>query len=278
MLMNCILILAALGALGVCFWLDGFASLAFLWQLPLLFGGFWLALVLLAFLFLALWCLPISMKQPVEEDSKTARRILYLYEELALTLLQVKIHTTGLEKLPREGRFLLVCNHLSLLDPLILHIHTKESQLEFIYKREKDRLILVNKLMNKTLCQPINRENDREALKTILKCVDILKTDRASIAVFPEGYTSRTGHLQPFRNGVFKIAQKAKVPIIVCTLRGAAPIFHNAARLRRTHVFLDLLEVVPTSQLQGTTKQIGDHIYAAMAQNLGEPISNPDES
>lgn len=278
MLMSCILILAVLGALGVCFWLDGFASLAFLWQLPLLFGGFWLALVLLAFLFLALWCLPISMKQPVEEDSKTARRILYLYEELALTLLQVKIHTTGLEKLPREGRFLLVCNHLSLLDPLILHIHTKESQLAFISKRENDRLILVNKLMHKTLCQPINRENDREALKTILKCVDILKTDRASIAVFPEGYTSRTGHLQPFRNGVFKIAQKAKVPIVVCTLRGAAPIFHNAARLRRTHVFLDLLEVVPTSQLQGTTKQIGDHIYAAMAQNLGEPIPNPDES
>ena len=276
--MSCILILAVLGALGVCFLLDGFASLAFLWQLPLLFGGFWLALVLLAFLFLALWCLPISMKQPVEEDSKAARRILYLYEELALTLLQVKIHTTGLEKLPREGRFLLVCNHLSLLDPLILHIHTKESQLAFISKRENDRLILVNKLMHKTLCQPINRENDREALKTILKCVDILKTDRASIAVFPEGYTSRTGHLQPFRNGVFKIAQKAKVPIVVCTLRGAAPIFHNAARLRRTHVFLDLLEVVPTSQLQGTTKQIGDHIYAAMAQNLGEPISNPDQS
>ena len=80
MLMSCILILAALGALGVCFWLGGFASLAFLWQLPLLFGGFWLGLLLLAFLFLVLWCLPISMEQPVEEDSKTARRVLYLYE------------------------------------------------------------------------------------------------------------------------------------------------------------------------------------------------------
>ena len=278
MLMSCILILAALGALGVCFWLGGFASLAFLWQLPLLFGGFWLGLLLLAFLFLVLWCLPISMEQPVEEDSKTARRVLYLYEELVLALLQVKIHTTGLEKLPREGRFLLVCNHLSLLDPLILHIHTKESQLAFISKRENDRLILVNKLMHKTLCQPINRENDREALKTILKCVDILKTDRASIAVFPEGYTSRTGHLQPFRNGVFKIAPKAKVPSVICTLRGAAPIFHNAARLRRTHVSLDLLEVIPASQLQSTTRQIGDHIYAVMAQNLGEPIPNPDQS
>lgn len=127
MLMNGILVLAALGALGACFGLGSFSSLAFLWQLPLLFAGLWLGLVLLAFLFLVLWCLPISLDQPVEADSKADRRVLYLYEELALTLLQVKIHTTGLEKLPQEGRFLLVCNHLSLLDPLILHIYTKKA-------------------------------------------------------------------------------------------------------------------------------------------------------
>ena len=103
MLMNGILVLAALGALGACFGLGSFSSLAFLWQLPLLFAGLWLGLVLLAFLFLVLWCLPISLDQPVEADSKADRRVLYLYEELALTLLQVKIHTTGLEKLPQEG-------------------------------------------------------------------------------------------------------------------------------------------------------------------------------
>jgi 1-acyl-sn-glycerol-3-phosphate acyltransferase len=277
-LMNGILVLAALGALGACFGLGSFSSLAFLWQLPLLFAGLWLGLVLLAFLFLVLWCLPISLDQPVEADSKADRRVLYLYEELALTLLQVKIHTTGLEKLPQEGRFLLVCNHLSLLDPLILHIYTKKSQLAFISKRENDQLFIVNKLMHKTLCQPINRENDREALKTILKCVDILEQDKASIAVFPEGYTSRTGHLQPFRNGVFKIAQRAKVPIVVCTLRGTAPIFRNAAHLRRTHVYLDLLEVLPASQLKGPTKDIGDYVFAAMAQNLGDPMPDTDHS
>ena len=66
MLMNGILVLAALGALGACFGLGSFSSLAFLWQLPLLFAGLWLGLVLLAFLFLVLWCLPISLDQPVE--------------------------------------------------------------------------------------------------------------------------------------------------------------------------------------------------------------------
>ena len=51
-LMNCILALAILGALGICFGWGGFTSLAFLWQLPLLFATLWLGLVLLAFLFL----------------------------------------------------------------------------------------------------------------------------------------------------------------------------------------------------------------------------------
>ena len=64
MLMNCILALAILGALGICFGWGGFTSLAFLWQLPLLFAALWLGLVLLAFLFLILWCLPISMGRP----------------------------------------------------------------------------------------------------------------------------------------------------------------------------------------------------------------------
>lgn len=84
---------------------------------PCSLQGFGWGLVLLAFLFLVLWCLPISLDQPVEADSKADRRVLYLYEELALTLLQVKIHTTGLEKLPQEGRFLLVCNPSQLAGP-----------------------------------------------------------------------------------------------------------------------------------------------------------------
>ena len=37
--------------------------------------------------------------------------------------------------------------------------------------------------MHKILCQRVNRENDREALKTILKCIDILKKDKASIGM-----------------------------------------------------------------------------------------------
>lgn len=173
-----------------------------------------------------------------------------------------------MEKLPQHGRFLLVCNHLSILDPVMLLGCLRTGQLAFISKRENNKLPVVNKLMHKTLCQLINRENDRDALLTILTCVDILKQDKANIAVFPEGYTSRDGRLQPFRNGVFKIAQRAKVPIVVCTIRGTPAVFRNFLHLRHSHVYLDLLAVIPPEELKGQTKEVGDRVHAIMAMDL----------
>ena len=62
------------------------------------------------------------------------------------------------------------------------------------------------------MCQLINRENDREALKTILKCIQMIREDQVSVAVFPEGYTSRDGKLHHFRSGVFKSPPRPRCP------------------------------------------------------------------
>lgn len=275
--MKCIGGLSALGAAGLGLGLDLFRGLGWLWKLPLLFLGLWLALDVLFILFVLVWCLCISTDEPVEEDSSRDRLVLNLAVDFVMSLLRVKVHTTGLEHLPVAGRFVLVCNHISILDPVTLLYCARRSQLAFISKRENDKLPLVNKLMHRTLCQLINRENDREALVTILKCVDILKEDKASIAVFPEGYTSKDGHLQPFRNGVFKISQRAKVPVAVCTIRGTSEVFRNFLHLRRSHVYLNLLTVIPPEEQTGPTKNLGDHIHSLMAADLGEP-KNWDES
>ena len=102
-----------------------------------------------------------------------------------------------------SGRFLLVCNHLHEIDPAVLLRAFPKSQLAFISKREVSNMFLVGKFLHKMLGQPINRENDREALKTILNCIRLLDEDKASVAVFPEGGI-RGGHvLHPLRHGVF---------------------------------------------------------------------------
>ena len=90
------------------------------------------------------------------------------------------------------------------------------------------------------------------------------------MAVFPEGYTSRDKLLHKFRSGVFKIAQKAGVPIVVCTLQNTQHIFRNALHLRHTDVELHLLDVIPAEQLKGVTAvEIGERVHAMMAADLG---------
>ena len=279
MLFSGIFALALVAGLIVTAATGSFLSLQWLWVLPASFLAaaliLWLGLFLL--LVVLAWC--VDSKKPQQEDSKFYRRLLTAVSIAAKPVLRVELHTDGLETMLKKGRFLLVCNHLSVMDPVILLGSFANSQLAFITKRENERLFLVGKLMHKILCQSINRENDREALKTILNCIDIIKEDKASIAVFPEGYTSLDGKLHPFRNGVFKIAQKAQVPIVVCTLRNTQHVFHNAARLKKTHVHLHLVGILyPEAQKGLTAVDIGNLVHHMMATDLGpENVLQPGE-
>ncbi len=230
----------------------------------------WLALALSFFLVVVIACALVKQDVPQEEDSPFYRRLMYLAIEAALAIIGVRLETEGLEKTPADGRFMLVSNHIFDLDPLVLHMCFRKSQLAFITKWENCSMFVVGKLMHKTLCQPINRENDREALKTILKCIQILKEDKASVAVFPEGYTSLDRKLHPFRSGVFKIAQKANVPIVVCTVQDTYKTFRNLKHLKTTQVKVHLLEVIPAEELKGLhTNEIADRVHKLMADDLG---------
>ena len=235
------------------------------------FLGCWLGLFLLAFLFLCIVCTLVDLKKPQEEDSPFYRNVMYLYIEALVSLVQVRIHTEGAEKLPKDGRFVMVCNHLFLADPgILLHVF-KKSQLAFITKYENYDIPIVGKLMHKILCQPLDRDNDRQALKTILKCISLIKEDKVSIGVFPEGYTSKDGKVHPFRPGALKIAQKTGVPVVVCTLQNTRDIFKNFTKLKPTDVQLHLVDVIQPEEYKGmTTIQLSDMVYEKMIADLGE--------
>jgi len=270
MLIYLLIIVSAALAGIICLGTGAFLSVAWLWTLPLSFVGCLLGLSLV--LFLLVWFLSeiIDLNKPQEKDDPFYRWLIGVIANAAPVLLRMRVHTSGLEKTPKEGRFLLVCNHLNDLDPVTLLAYFPKSQLAFISKRENSGLFVAGKLMHRILCQPINRENDREALKTILKCIELLKKDMVSVAVFPEGYTSMDEKLHPFRHGVFKIAQKAQVPIVVCTVQNTQKVFRNAARLKATDVHLHLLAVIPPEEYKGITAvELGERVYQLMAEDLG---------
>lgn len=273
MLLGGILAASAVAAVAICAAAGTFAGLWWLLWLPVSFLGCFLALVGLAFLFLWVMCAIVRLDEPQEHDSKFYRCITGLYIEAIMMAARVRLRTRGMEQVPQTGRFLLVCNHTSNVDPALLLHAFKKSQLAFISKRENSTMFLVGKLMHRIMCQLVNRENDREALKTILKCIQLIKEDEVSIAVFPEGYINEDRKLHHFRNGVFKIAMKAQVPIVVCTMKNSSKVLHNAMRLKPSEVQLHLLKVIAPEEYAGmTTVEVGELAYRLMADDLGPDL------
>ena len=77
--------------------------------------------------------------------------------------------------------------------------------------------------------------------------------------------------MHPFRPGVFKIAQKTGVPIVVCTIQNTREIFKNLRHLRHTDVELHLVDVIPPESYAGmNTVALSDMVYEKMIADLGE--------
>lgn len=274
MVMGILALLSALIGVVICVCCGAFESLTWLWMLPVCWLGSLLGIILLIFLFVLLLCALVDPEKEQEKDNKFYRFVVGMIADAAHTVLRVRVHAKGMEKIPTQGRVLLVCNHLSNADPVVLLHQVKRYQtLAFISKRENASMFVVGKMMHKMLCQLINRENDREALKTILKCIDIIKEDKASIAVFPEGYIYQDRLLHPFRGGVFKIALRTQVPIVVCTLQNTQYVFRNAAHLRPTDVHFHVIGVLQPEDYRGMTAvQVANLAYTMMAEDLGPDL------
>lgn len=266
-------IFAALSAAAAV--LAGFCceGLSWLWVAPLTFAGSFLACLVLAFLFLWVMSALAKKEGDREGDDPFYRRMIELYAESVCLILGMKVDAKGLEKIPENGRFMVVCNHLSLLDVVVLVWKFRGKELAFITKQENMDMFIIGNLMDKIQCLPLNRENDREALKTILKAIAVVKEDRGSMGLFPEGTRSPDGKLHHFRSGGFKIAQKAGVPIVVCTIRNTNKVFRNFLHLKPTPIPLHLLEVIPAQELKGvTTIDISDRVHSLMAADLGPDL------
>lgn len=239
------------------------------WLVPVLFLAFFAALVLLHLAVLLVSVAVVRLDRPAERGARYYRRLADLSIPLLMKLARVSVHTVGAEKVPENTRVLLVCNHQHDLDPVMLLAAFPELELGFIGKKEiYTEMPLVARIMHKLFCLPIDRENNREAAKTVIEAIKLLKADKASIGLFPEGYTSKTCELLPLRSGSLKIAYKAEVPIVVCVLNNTRSI---PKRLfwRHTEIEIRVLSVLEPEQFKAvTTVELGNQISEQMREAL----------
>jgi len=221
-----------------------------------IWGGF-LALVLLYVLVIAVCALLVDPEKEYQKDNRFYRFLLNLTVTVGLKLLLVRVHVSGIEKIPKDTQVLLISNHRSNFDPIVTWYGLKAWKIGFISKPENFRIPFYGRIIRKCCCLPIDRENPRKAIVTINKASKLLKKQEISIGVYPEGTRSKTREMLPFHNGVFKIAQKADAPIVVLSIAGTEKIAKRTP-FKPTDVYLDVLEVFPSENIQGIkTETIG---------------------
>lgn len=239
------------------------------WLCPLVLIGIFVLLVVLHFAFVVSAILLVNTNKPAERFSRFYRAIINATLPMFFKISGVKIHADGLDLVPEDTRFLFVCNHIDNFDPVVIMSLLPKAELGFVGKKEiYKKMPIVAKAMHKLYGLPIDRENNREAAKTIIKAVNIIKEDKASIGIFPEGYASGSGELLPMRNGAFKIAYKANVPIVVSVIAGTKPVRYNIFR-RRSDVYFKVLHIISAEKLKEiNSTELGDMVSEIMQKGI----------
>lgn len=217
--------------------------------------------------FIALCCIFVQNKQ-YEKDSRFYRFLLNTLSGAVLWYLGVKIHVEGREIVPKEGRFVLVGNHISNFDPIVTWKVLRKERMAFISKSTNFKIPFFGRLVRKCCFMEIDRENPRNAVKTVEKATEFIKKDEVSIGVYPEGTRAKDGVMRPFHNAMFKIAQRGDVPLVVCSIRGTNEI-HKRTPWRLSHVYLRFIEVIDREQVKTMrTAEIGERVRAEIQQSI----------
>ena len=243
-----------------------------LWAV-LAFVGWWAAsftAILLLFYFIV-WIISLTVSTsdpPPEEDHPVIRFIVVTVIGQLCRFARVRIHLTGEEKLP-EGRFLIVSNHRSAYDPIATVWALRKTPTAIITKPENHRIPIAGSMIYRANFLPIDREDPREAMKTIRAAAALLENNVVSVGVYPEGTRNKEPEngLLPFHNGVFKIAQRAHAPLVVATVTGSESIKKNFP-LRHTDLHLAICEVIPPEELSGPTAAVSERVRGIMEASL----------
>lgn len=212
----------------------------------------------------------VDGQKEYNKDSRFYRILLNSWTKIVLLVMRIRITINGMEKVP-EGRFLLVQNHRSNFDPILTWYIFRKTNLSFVSKEENMHIPFFGKIIRRCCFRSIDRENPKNALGTIIDVADLIKNDVASFGIYPEGTRNKNHEeeeLLPFHNGVFKIAQKARVPIVVTTISGTEHIAKNFPT-RGTKIKFEVVEVISPEEIEKVnTSVIGDRVKTDMLSRL----------
>ncbi|MDT9582025.1 MFS transporter [Stenotrophomonas indicatrix] len=171
------------------------------------------------------------------------------------TLYRLRPH--GIEaNVPDEGAALLVCNHVSYMDALILSA-TIPRPVRFVMYYKIFNIPVMRWIFRTAKAIPIaGAREDPALMQRAFDEVDAALAEGELVCIFPEGALTRDGTMAPFKSGVEKILERRPVPVVPMALRGmwSSMWSRRDTRLGRMRVprrFRATIEVVAAAAVDG---------------------------
>lgn len=176
---------------------------------------------------------------------RLSRAFCYLWTASAFSL-----KCYGAENIPRTGGVLLVSNHQSYLDPILLAVRLRRP-VSFMARSTLFRNPAFEALIRTLYAFPVRRgEGDIGAMR---QAISLLKAGHV-LNVFPEGTRSTDGNLLPIASGIGLIIKRANVPVVPVYVNGSFRAWSRHSKLpRSTPVQVIYGKPADLSQLKGKT-------------------------
>lgn len=184
-----------------------------------------------------------------------------------------RVHIEGREKIRSNVAYVMIANHQSLLDILVLFrlfVHFK-----WVSKIENFRVPAIG--WNMALNRYIKlRRGDAASIEQMMTACEATVAEGSSIMMFPEGTRSVDGRLKAFKHGAFTIAKRAAAPLLPIIVEGTA----NALPKRgfvlqgRHAIRVRVLDEIPYRTFAHmSVDDLVAMVFRRFAVELGEPVA-----
>lgn len=165
-----------------------------------------------------------------------------------------RIRTTGLENIPSKGPAVVVCNHVSFIDPIILGGSVRRP-MRFVMWYKIFQMPLLKFLFKTAKAIPIaSAKEDRQLMDEAFEKVDAELAAGNVVCIFPEGAITSDGEIHRFRPGIEKIIQRRAVPVVPASL---GRLWGSWFSRRQT----------------GGIRKIPGRLFARVVVTFGEPVA-----
>ena len=176
-----------------------------------------------------------------------------------------RLKVTGQQNIPQDGPFIIVANHSSLLDPIILGVSIKPIII-FVAAAYLFEIGWLGYLLRMANSIPVQRENDIKAIKQALKILQ----QGGVLGIFPEGGVDRQKNNLPIKAGAAYLATKVGVPIVPIKIKGADKVLPRGAKFIRSlnKIEVEIKKPIFCSRHTNKNKEIVERVVESYIKEI----------